>query len=101
MRRNQTLKIVLIALVCVATMLVPIPASGGYAGDGVILMRAFLMGPVNAAFAQALVRCRRICCWTVSRLRWGTLVIKACVSPAGSSTASDAVRPQGARSAFS
>ena len=49
--RNQTLKIVLITLVRVATMLVPIPASGGYAGDGVILMCAFLMGLVNAAFA--------------------------------------------------
>lgn len=51
MRRNQTLKIVLITLVRVATMLVPIPASGGYAGDGMILMCAFLMGLVNAAFA--------------------------------------------------
>ena len=77
MKQNQTLKIVLIALfaalVCVATMLVPIPipSSGGYAnaGDGVILMCAFLMGLVNAAFAQALARCRRICCWAMSRLR--------------------------------
>ena len=62
MKQNQTLKIVLIALfaalVCVATMLVPIPipASGGYAnaGDGEILMCAFLMGPVNAAFAAGI-----------------------------------------------
>lgn len=46
------------ALSCVATMLVqiPIPASGGYVnlGDGVVLLGAFLLGPVSGFFAGAL-----------------------------------------------
>ena len=88
MRRNQTLKIVLIALfaalVCVATMLVtiPIPASGGYAnaGDGVILMCAFLMGPVNAAFAAGAGSMLADLLLGYASFAPGTLVVKAAVA---------------------
>ena len=72
------------ALVCVATMLVPIPipASGGYAnaGDGVILMCAFLMGPVNAAFAAGIGSMLADLLLGYVSFAPGTLVIKACVA---------------------
>lgn len=62
MKRISTFKIVIVALfaalICVATMLVqiPIPATGGYAnlGDGIILVCAFLMGPVPATVAAGI-----------------------------------------------
>ena len=88
MKQNQTLKIVLIALfaalVCVATMLVPIPipSSGGYANacDCVILMFAFLMGPVNAAFAAGIGSMLADLLLGYVSFAPGTLVIKACVA---------------------
>ncbi|MBE5772939.1 MAG: ECF transporter S component [Clostridiales bacterium] len=62
MKRFSTFRIVITALfaalVCVATMLVPIPipATGGYAnlGDGIILISAFLLDPVCAVLASGL-----------------------------------------------
>lgn len=58
MKHTSTFKIVLAALVCVATMLIqiPIPATGGYAnlGDGVILVCAYLISPLYAVIAAGL-----------------------------------------------
>lgn len=61
-KANDVLKLVLTALfaalVCVATMLVPIyiPATGGYAnlGDGFILIGAFMLHPVYAMIAAGI-----------------------------------------------
>lgn len=61
-KANDVLKMVLTALfaalICVATMLVQVPApvTGGYAnlGDGVILMGAFLLHPLYAVIAAGL-----------------------------------------------
>ena len=88
MRRNQTLRIVMIALfaalVCVATMLVPIPipGSGGYAnaGDGIILTCAFLMGPVGAAFASGIGAMLADLLLGYAAFAPGTLVLKAAVA---------------------
>ena len=62
MKRISTFRIVVsalfAALICVATMLVPIPipATGGYAnpGDGVILISALLLDPLCAAAAAGV-----------------------------------------------
>ena len=62
MKRISTFRVVVSALfsalICVATMLVPvpIPATGGYAnlGDGIILICAFLLDPVCAVAAAGI-----------------------------------------------
>ena len=58
MKHNQliilTRTAVLAALIAIATMVIPIPIPGGgyaNAGDIVILITAFVLGPVPAAFA--------------------------------------------------
>ncbi len=88
MSNTSTFKIVLTslfaALICVATMLVqiPIPATGGFAnlGDGVILMCAFLMNPVNAILAAGLGSMLADILAGYISFAPGTLVIKAGVA---------------------
>lgn len=88
MKRYSTYQIVLTALfsalICVATMLIriPIPATGGYAnlGDGVILICAFLMHPLNAVIAAGLGSMLADVLAGYLTYAPGTLVIKAGVA---------------------
>lgn len=88
MKRFSTFQIVITALfaalICVATMLVriPIPATGGYAnlGDGVILVCAFLMNPLNAVIAAGLGSMLADVLAGYMSFAPGTLIIKAGVA---------------------
>lgn len=88
MKRFSTFQIVITALfaalICVATMLVriPIPATGGYAnlGDGVILICAFLMNPLNAVIAAGLGSMLADVLAGYVSFAPGTLIIKAGVA---------------------
>lgn len=88
MKRFSTFHIVITALfaalICVATMLVriPIPATGGYAnlGDGVILICAFLMQPLNAVIAAGLGSMLADVLAGYMSFAPGTLIIKAGVA---------------------
>lgn len=88
MKRYSTYQIVITALfaalICVATMLIriPIPATGGYAnlGDGVILICAFLMHPLNAVIAAGLGSMLADVLAGYLTYAPGTLVIKAAVA---------------------
>lgn len=88
MKRFSTFQIVITALfaalICVATMLVriPIPATGGYAnlGDGVILICAFLMNPLNAVIAAGLGSMLADVLADYMSFAPGTLIIKAGVA---------------------
>jgi len=57
--KKFTLTAMLTALVCIATMLIRIPSPNGYinAGDAVLLLSAFLLGPVSGAIAGGLGSC--------------------------------------------
>lgn len=88
MKNHSTLRTVLTALfaalICVATMLVqiPIPATGGYAnlGDGIILICAFLLHPLDAIIAAALGSALADVLAGYISFVPGTLVIKAGVA---------------------
>jgi len=88
MKRFSTFQIVITALfsalICVTTMLVriPIPATGGYAnlGDGVILICAFLMNPLNAVIAAGLGSMLADVLAGYMSFAPGTLIIKAGVA---------------------
>lgn len=88
MKRFSTFQIVITALfsalICVTTMLVriPIPATGGYAnlGDGVILICAFLMNPLNAVIAAGLGSMLADVLAGYMYFAPGTLIIKAGVA---------------------
>ena len=70
MKHDKLLKLVLAALfaalTCVATSLIsiPIPATNGYInlGDGMVLLSAFLLGPVTVRQPPASVPCWPISC---------------------------------------
>ena len=88
MKRLSTFQIVITALfaalICVATMLVriPIPATGGYAnlGDGIILICAFLMNPLNAVIAAGIGSMLADVLAGYMSFAPGTLIIKAGVA---------------------
>ena len=88
MKRFSTFQIVITALfsalICVTTMLVriPIPATGGYAnlGDGVILICALLMNPLNAVIAAGLGSMLADVLAGYMSFAPGTLIIKAGVA---------------------
>ena len=88
MKRFSTFQIVITALfaalICVGTMLIriPIPATGGYAnlGDGVILICAFLMNPLNAVIAAGLGSMLADVLAGYMSFAPGTLIIKAGVA---------------------
>lgn len=88
MKRFSTFQIVITtlfaALICVATMVVRIPilATGGYAnlGDGVILICAFLMNPLNAVIAAGLGSMLADVLAGYMSFAPGTLIIKAGVA---------------------
>lgn len=88
MKRFSTFQIVITALfaalICVATMLVriPIPATGGYAnlGDGVILICAFLMNPLQAVIAAGIGSMLADVLAGYMSFAPGTLIIKAGVA---------------------
>lgn len=87
MRDNTTKKIVfaalLAALACVATMIIKIPTPlGGYihAGDAVVVLAGFLLGPVWGALAAGLGSCLADVISGYVLYAPGTFVIKAVVA---------------------
>lgn len=84
MKHEKTVKLVLAALFaalcCVATMLIhiPIPATNGYInlGDGVVLLSAFLLGPVYGMAAGGLGSMLADLLLGYAAYAPGTLVIK-------------------------
>lgn len=84
MKHEKTVKLVLAALFaalcCVATMLIhiPIPATNGYInlGDGVVLLGAFLLGPVYGMAAGGLGSMLADLLLGYAAYAPGTLVIK-------------------------
>lgn len=85
MKHNRLIRLVLAALFtalgCVATMVIsiPIPATNGYInlGDGVVLLGAFLLGPVYGAAAGGLGPMLADLLLGYASYATGTLVIKA------------------------
>lgn len=85
MKHNKLIRLVLaalfIALGCVATMVIsiPIPATNGYInlGDGIVLLGAFLLGPVYGAAAGGLGPMLADILLGYASYAPGTLVIKA------------------------
>lgn len=87
MKDNTTKKIVfaalLAALACVATMIIKIPTPlGGYihAGDAVVVLAGFLLGPVWGALAAGLGSCLADVISGYVLYAPGTFVIKAVVA---------------------
>ena len=87
MKDNTTKKIVfsalLAALACVATMIIKIPTPlGGYihAGDAVVVLAGFLLGPVWGALAAGLGSCLADVIAGYVLYAPGTFVIKAVVA---------------------
>ena len=87
MKDNTTKKIVfaalLAALACVATMIIKIPTPlGGYihAGDAVVVLAGFLLGPVWGALAAGLGSCLADVILGYVLYAPGTFVIKAVVA---------------------
>ena len=87
MKDNTTKKIVfaalLAALACVATMIIKIPTPlGGYihAGDAVVVLAGFLLGPVWGALAAGLGSCLADVISGYVVYAPGTFVIKAVVA---------------------
>lgn len=84
MRTSSTFRVVLIALfaalICVATMFIRIPSpTGGYLnlGDGIVLLSAFLLGPVCGSVASGLGSMLADVLSGYPAYAPGTLVIKA------------------------
>ena len=85
MKHDKLLKIILAAIfaamACAATLLIqiPIPATSGYInlGDGVVLLSAFLLGPVYGAAAAGLGSMLADLLTGYAVFAPGTLVIKA------------------------
>ena len=87
MKDNTTKKIVfaalLAALACVATMIIKIPTPlGGYihAGDAIVVLAGFLLGPVWGALAAGLGSCLADVILGYVLYAPGTFVIKAVVA---------------------
>ena len=87
MKDNTTKKIVfaalLAALACVATMIIKIPTPlGGYihAGDAIVVLAGFLLGPVWGALAAGLGSCLADVISGYVLYAPGTFVIKAVVA---------------------
>lgn len=88
MKHDKLLKLVLAALfaalTCVATSLIsiPIPATNGYInlGDGMVLLSAFLLGPVYGAAAAGLGSMLADILLGYAAYAPGTLVIKAAMA---------------------
>lgn len=88
MKHDKLLKLVLAALfaalTCVATSLIhiPIPATNGYInlGDGMVLLSAFLLGPVYGAAAGGLGSMLADLLLGYASYAPGTLIIKAAMA---------------------
>lgn len=87
MNRKSTFRIVttalLAALVCVATMFIRVPSpTGGYVnlGDGIVLLSAFLLGPVYGALAAGIGSMLADILAGYPAYAIGTLIIKATVA---------------------
>ena len=87
MNRKSTFKIVITALfaalVCVATMFIRVPSpTGGYVnlGDGIVLLGAFLLGPVYGALAAGIGSMLADILAGYPAYAIGTLIIKAAVA---------------------
>lgn len=81
---RPTLAALFAALSCVATMVIhiPLPATNGYLnlGDGVILLGAFLLGPVYGAAAGGIGAALADLFLGYPIYSPGTLIIKACTA---------------------
>jgi uncharacterized membrane protein len=78
--RRLTMAAVLAALVCIATIVIPIPLPGGgyaNAGDIVLLLSAYVLGPGWGAAASGIGSCAADLILGYSAYAPGTLIVKA------------------------